>query len=38
VKARKMPEEIMVPKIPEKPPRSRTWNQWAFTLTMETAP
>ena len=38
VKARKMPLAIMVPKIPEKPPRSETWNQWALTLTIETAP
>jgi hypothetical protein len=37
VNARKMPDEIIVPKIPEKPPRSFTWNQCAFTFTIETA-
>ena len=25
-------------RCPEKPPRSVTWNQWALTLTIETAP
>jgi len=24
--------------MPEKPPRSRTWNQCALTFTIETAP
>ena len=38
VKARKMPLEIIVPKIPLKPPRSVTWNQCALTFTIETAP
>jgi hypothetical protein len=38
VNARKIPDAIIVPKIPEKPPRSRRWNQWALTLTMLTAP
>ena len=28
----------MVPKMPPKTPRSRTWNQAAFTLTTESAP
>ncbi|OQA32652.1 MAG: hypothetical protein BWY56_02206 [Acidobacteria bacterium ADurb.Bin340] len=28
----------MMPKIPLNLPRSLTWNQWAFTFTMATAP
>ena len=36
--AKKIPDAIMTPKTPENPPRSRTWNQLAFTLTMATAP
>ena len=35
--ATEMPDEIIVPKMPENPPRSLTWNHAEFTLTMATA-
>ena len=37
-KARMRPKRMRTPKMPEKPPRSRTWNQCALTFTMATAP
>ena len=37
-KAKYTPKEISVPKIAPNTPRSRTWNQFAFTLMIETAP
>ena len=37
-RARKYPLEIMIPKMPPKMPRSRTWNHAAFTFTTDSAP
>src|ERR1035437_10159252 len=38
VSARKYPDEIMMPKMPPKVPRSRTWNQGELTFTTDRAP
>ena len=32
------PNRMSTPKMPAKVPRSRTWNHWALTLTIDSAP
>jgi len=36
--ASRSPRRISTPNTPENVPRSRTWNQWALILTIESAP
>ena len=36
--ARMRPKRMSTPKMPAKVPRSRRWNHWALTLTIDRAP